>query len=161
MQKNCKDLFSDQQLKLKRNSCIVMTVLSCGDCTVMTVCTAMCCDDCTVFVLCRPTFQQLVAILTEIEVEFRRECHRQRPAMTVGAAANSPSSTTGRGRSVGPGGVPLPFGGQKPPSRLGSGVDPNAGSFSSATASPMLYAGASLQAEASTRASLGASRLSS
>ena len=27
-------------------------------------------------VLCRPTFQELVQILTETEGEFRRECHR-------------------------------------------------------------------------------------
>ena len=81
--------------------------------------------------------------------------------MAVGAAPNSPSPGTGRRRSVGPGGVPLPHGGQKPPSRFGSGVDPNAGSFSTATANPMLYAGATVNVEASAKPSAGPSRLSS
>ena len=102
---------------------------------------------------CRPTFQQLVAILTEIEVEFRRECHRQRPC---GSVANSPTPT--KGRSIGPGGIPLPNGGHKPPSRFGSITDPNAGSFSAAASSTMLHAG---QNELSAKAGAGPSRLSS
>lgn len=101
-------------------------------------------------VICRPTFQQLVEILTEIEVEFRRECHRQRPAMAVGAASNSPSPP-GKRRSVGLGGVPLP-GAKKPPSRFSSGIDSDAGSFSATTASPMLYSASSAQSEAAMKA---------
>ena len=76
--------------------------------------------------------------------------------MAVGAAANSPSPGGGRRRSVGMGGVPLPHGGQKPPSRFGSGVDLNAGSFSATTASPMLYAGSSVQSEVSVKVNAGA-----
>ncbi len=111
--------------------------------------------------LCRPSFQQLVAILTEIEVEFRRECHRQRPAMAVGAAPTSPAPAGGRRKgSVGPGGIPLAHGVHKPPSRFGSVIDANAGSFSTATANPMLYAGATAQFDVSARANVGQSRLS-
>lgn len=100
--------------------------------------------------ICRPTFQQLVEILTEIEVEFRRECHRQRPAMAVGVASNNPSP--GRRRSVGFGGVPLPHGAKKPPTRFGSGIDPDAVSFSMTSATPMLRAASSVQSEAFTKA---------
>ncbi|KAL3138446.1 hypothetical protein ABBQ32_006236 [Trebouxia sp. C0010 RCD-2024] len=102
----------------------------------------------------RPTFQQLVEMLTEIEVEFRRECHRQRPAMAA-AAANTTPSPVGRRRSVGLGGVPLPLGAHKPPSRFGSGIDPNAGSFSTTTAMPMLYPASSAQSDASMRTAAG------
>lgn len=105
---------------------------------------------------CRPTFQQLVEILTEIEVEFRRECHRQRPAIAA-AAANTTPSPVGKRRSVGLGGVPLPLGAHKPPSRFGSGIDPNAGSFSTTTAIPMLYPASSAQSEASMRTTAGPS----
>ncbi|KAL3143112.1 hypothetical protein ABBQ38_003385 [Trebouxia sp. C0009 RCD-2024] len=104
----------------------------------------------------RPTFQQLVEILTEIEVEFRRECHRQRPAIAA-AAANTTPSPVGKRRSVGLGGVPLPLGAHKPPSRFGSGIDPNAGSFSTTTAIPMLYPASSAQSEASMRTTAGPS----
>lgn len=100
--------------------------------------------------MCRPTFQQLVEVLTEIEVEFRRECHRQRPAMAVGVATNSPSP--GRRRSVGFGGVPLPHGARKPPTRFGSGLDLDAASFSALSATPMLRAASSAQSEAFTKA---------
>jgi len=101
--------------------------------------------------LCRPSFQQLVAILTEIEVEFRRECHRQRPAMAVGAAPTSPTPAGGRRKgSVGPGGIPHAHGVHKPPSRFGSVIDANT----------MLYAGATAQFDVSARANVGQSRLS-
>ena len=81
--------------------------------------------------------------------------------MTVGPGLNNPSPAGGRRRSVGPGGVPLPHGGHKPPSRFGSVTDPNAGSFSIATANPMLYDGAAVPSDAPTRALVGQSRFSS
>lgn len=82
--------------------------------------------------LCRPTFLQLVETLTQIEIEFRRECRRQRPAMW-GAAGGTPA----RRKSTGLGGIPIPHT-HKPPSRFGSNVEKtNAESFSVA-ASPLM-----------------------
>ena len=70
--------------------------------------------------------------------------------MAVGAASNGPSP--GRRRSVGLGGIPLPHGARKPPSRFGSGIDPDAGSFSATTATPMLYVASAAQNEAASKA---------
>lgn len=82
--------------------------------------------------LYRPTFLQLVETLTQIEIEFRRECRRQRPA-TGAPAAGGPA----RRKSTGLGGGSIPHA-HKPPSRFGSNIEKsNAESFSVA-ASPLM-----------------------
>ncbi len=47
--------------------------------------------------VCRPTFKEMVAKLTEMEGEFRRECHRQR-SIAGSQAASGTATPAARSR---------------------------------------------------------------